>query len=139
MTAVEEITRGPDYRPSIDMLETGDIDPDRFDHRAHVYVAWRYLRQFGLVDGMVRFSAALRRLTVLLGVEGKYHETITLFFMMAIADRLGTDRQEDWDSFCLRNNDLIGGGSLLSRHYSPAVLGSDEARMHFVLPDTPLT
>ena len=92
---------------SIEDFEQGDIDPDQFDHEAHVFVGWSYLQQYEPEDSIARFSEALRRLTKKLGNEWKYHETITWFFMILIAERRAKLESHDWHTFKRRNADLF--------------------------------
>ena len=123
-------------RISVAALEDGSIDAQAFDHAAHVYAAWLYLEQYAPADALAAFSAALQRLTHKLGVPGKYHETITWFYMLLIAERRAAGCGGDWaefrhdnpDLFC-RDNDIIG------RYYSNDLLASERARKAFVLPD----
>jgi hypothetical protein len=120
---------------SVDAFERGVIDPESFDHEAHVYVAWLYLERYPLPAALEKFDAALRRLTVKLGVPGKYHATITWFFLLLIGQRRAEEPGADWWAFRRRNGDLIDGGGILLRHYRPETLASDRARQSFVLPD----
>ena len=125
-------------RPDIDIsrFEAGDVDPAEFTHAAHVYVAWLYLTETTLPDAILRYSAALKQLTRNLGLESKYHETITWFFLIEIAERLSHGTTSGWHDFATRNADLLDEGStLLSRCYSKARLTSDLARRQFILPD----
>jgi hypothetical protein len=126
---------------SIEAFEDGAVDPDQFDHEAHIYVGWSYLEQFELEEAIDRFSAALRRLTKKLGVETKYHETITWFFMILIADRRSTSETNNWQVFRQCNADLFARRpSIVSQYYSNERLGTSLARTQFVLPDrVPLT
>ncbi len=119
---------------TIERFEAGDIDHDRFNHEAHVYVAWLYVGQYELSEAITRFDAGLKRLVIKLGVAGKYHATLTWFFLFLIADRVKAD--EPWPVFKRRNPDLINGSKeTLSRYYSKEYLFSDRARERFVLPD----
>jgi hypothetical protein len=119
---------------TIQQFEQGQVDPERFDHEAHVHIGWLYLREFELPDALRRFDAALRRLTTQLGVPGKYHATITWLFLLLINER--ADRNEDWETFRSHNQDLIDDSrTMLHRYYSEDRLFSDDARQHFVLPD----
>lgn len=121
---------------SIEDFEKGAIDPEQFNHEAHAYVAWSYLQRYELLDSITRFCGALRRLTKKLGVESKYHETITWFFMIQIAERKPKPDLDDWQTFKRRNADLFATRpSILSRYYSDQRLGSSIARTQFVLPD----
>ncbi len=121
-------------RLSIEQFEAGDIDAERFDHEAHVYMGWLYVQAFDFADAVARFDAALRRLTARLGVPGKYHATIPWLVLVLINERAEPD--ESWDAFKSRNADLMRDSkATLQRYYSDTLLSSDAARQHFVLPD----
>ena len=121
---------------SVEAFERGEVDADAFDHEAHVYVAWLYLERFPLPAALEKFDAALRRMTVKLGVPGKYHATITWFFLLLIGERRSADPGVDWHRFRRQNADLIEDGRILERYYSRQTLASARARRTFVLPDT---
>jgi len=117
-------------------VERGTIDAERFGHEAHVYAAWLFVNEYGPDVAADRFAKALKRLTTSLGEPGKYHETITRFYMALIAERQGQRPDADWPAFKTANGDLFGrSGNVLSRYYSRERLASDEARRAFVLPD----
>ncbi len=119
---------------SVDAFERGTIDAAEFDHEAHVYVAWSYLDRYPLTVAIERFSNALKSLTDKLGVPDKYHETITWFYLLLIAER--RHATESWEAFRRDNEDLFNpGDSVLTRYYRPATLASDRAKRSFVLPD----
>lgn len=121
---------------SIEDFERGDIDPDQFDHEAHLFVGWSYLQKYALQESIARFSEALRRLTKKLGIESKYHETITWFFMILIAERRAGRGSDDWQAFKRRNADLFARRpTIMNAYYSDERLASPMARSQFVLPD----
>jgi len=120
-------------RISIQQFESGQVDAEQFDHEAHVYVGWLFVRTFELGEAIARYDTALKRLTRKLGVPDKYHATITWLFLMLINERASDD---DWLSFVSRNQDLLADSkSTLQKYYSEELLFSDRARKHFVLPD----
>lgn len=122
--------------PGLDEFEAGTLDPEAFDHEAHVYIAWRLLREEALAGATHRFTAALRRLTRKLGIEAKYHETISWFYMALIAERLAQQKDLDWVSFIEANPDLAADAmKLLERYYSTERLWSNLAKQQFLLPD----
>ena len=124
------------YLPDIAAFESGAIDVQRFDHRAHLHVGWCYLREYPLAEAITRFTAALRALTVRVGATGKYHETVSWFFMILIAERMAGMPAGDWEAFGHANGDLLNDArGLLRRHYSDECLASERARRRFVLPD----
>lgn len=119
---------------TIEKFEASDIDPDHFDHEAHVYIGWLYVREYELPEALAKFDAGLKRLVIKLNAEGKYHATITWFFLFLISERCEAD--EPWHDFKRRNADIVGGSrDVLSRYYSDAYLFSDRARERFLLPD----
>ncbi len=122
---------------TLEAFESGTLDVDAFDHDAHIYVAWLYLEQYPVLQATRRYSDALRRLTSKLGIPGKYHETITWFFMLLIDERRRNSAETDWYLFRRSNEDLFARGeqSILHRYYRGETLGSEQARQAFVLPD----
>ena len=122
--------------PTIEQFESLDIDPAGFDHEAHVYVAWSYLQICDLLEAIRRYRETLIRLTRTLGVPGKYHETMTWFYLLAVAERATGDQAADWALFRASNPDLFRRNpSLIRRFYSEGRLASELARAQFVLPD----
>ena len=93
----------------------------------------------GVVDleALPRFSAALKRFATAKEAAGKYHETITVAFMLLIADRLHRNRGTNWSQFAAANPDLFAHPSPLATFYSDTLLTSDRARETFLFPDKP--
>jgi hypothetical protein len=133
--------KNPAYFGDIDIaaFEAGDISADDFTHEAHLFIGWSYLQQTDLQTGILRFTRALKRLTKKLGVPGKYHETISSFFMIILGERQRSSPPGSWPQFKDQNPDLFDGAKdVLSRYYTKGRLESDLAREQFLLPDRPL-
>ena len=136
MRPAQEIAASCGDFPSVDEFEAGTVQPETFNHRAHVYVAWCYLQRCGLAEAAQRYTAALRRLTRKLGVPGKYNETISWFFLVIIAEKIAASPAASWQQFSSTHPDLCeDGGGMLGRYYSKSRLHSDAARRSFLLPD----
>lgn len=119
-----------------DEFEAGTFDVASFDHEAHVYVGWSMLTRYSLPETLSRFTRALLGLTQRLGLQGKYHETISWFYLIMIAERRTGDAACDWDEFRRLNPDLLSSNSgLIGQYYSADRLKSEIARRVFVLPD----
>jgi hypothetical protein len=117
-------------------FESTELPADQFSHGAHVRVAWWYLRTSPLPEALTRFSQALKRFAASKGAPGKYHETITVAYMLLIAERLDRAGQLTWPEFAAANPDLLTRHpSVLATYYSEAILASDRARQVFVMPD----
>ena len=117
-------------------FESTELPADQFTHENHVRVAWWYLGQGSLPDALVRFSNALSRFADTKGASGKYHETITVAYMLVIADRLADRADWSWDQFAAANPDLfVRSPSPLAAFYTQETLTSERARRTFVMPD----
>lgn len=118
---------------SVEDFSAGNIDPAQFDHAAHIEVAWRFLDKYGPDTGSRIFREELIRLSIELGAPGKFHETITRFFLEEIAARMRSN--QDWEAFREQNDELFDGREILGRFYSTDTLNSDEARYRYIAPD----
>jgi hypothetical protein len=118
-------------------FEAGLEPKGGFHHAQHVRVAWLYLRAHSLPDALGRFTRALRAFAAAHGKPDLYHETITIAFMLVIAERAGeADAPSTWDAFATRNADLLAWKpSVLDRYYRNETLWSDRAKRGFVMPD----
>jgi len=117
-------------------FESVTLAAPAFDQVAHVRVGWWYLRHYPLGAAIDRFRTGIRRFAEANGAGRKYHETITVAYMLAIAERLADARALDWPAFAVRHPELFQRTpSLVDRCYSKAVLDSDRARATFVMPD----
>jgi hypothetical protein len=120
----------------IDGFESTTLPAGQFTHEAHVRVAWWYLTHLPMLEAVAAFSAGLRRFASANGAAGKYHETVTLAWMLLIASRLVGGEHSVWTEFARRNPDLfVPRPSPLAAYYSAETLASERARSGFVLPD----
>jgi hypothetical protein len=119
-------------RTIIDAFERFDVAD--FHHRDHVRLAWAYLREYELVEALVRFREALRKFAAHKGLPGLYHETITLMFLLLIRERC--ERHTSFEELEASSPELFNWKpSLVDRYYGEATLQSDRARAALVLPD----
>ncbi len=116
-------------------FESAELPPDSFSHVEHVRAAWWYLERYPFPDALGRFCDAIRRFAAAKGKAERYHETITVAYMLLIAERLDNMRGATWTEFADRNGDLLERKpSILARYYSDETLASDRARRVFVMP-----
>jgi len=120
-------------RELVQWMEECTLPPAAFDHRAHVRLAWIYLRERPLLEALSHFIDTLRRYASSLGAAAKYHETITYAFVFLIHERMQRQDAETFDDFLEANADLLG--PILTRYYRAETLASDFAKRTFVLPD----
>ena len=116
-------------------FEAGKLDPKIFSHEMHVRVGWIFVCRFPPAEAMTRFADKLKAWATALKIPGKYHETITWFFMLLINERQTRQKADTFEAFIAENRDLIAKPSILERYYKRETLASDYARSHYVLPD----
>ncbi len=117
----------------VEAFENCTLPSDQFPHRAHVRLAWLYLRDGSLLDALVRFVEGLKRYAGSLGASAKYHETVTWAYMFLIHERMAREEHASFDAFASANTDLFNG--VLEKYYSKETLSSDLARRSFLMPD----
>ena len=117
-------------------FETATLPAAAFSHVDHVRVAWCYLTRHAFPDALARFCDALRRFAAVHGVADRYHETITVAYVLLIAERLDAMRGQPWSAFAAAHPELLSWKpSILSQYYSDETLQSPRARRVFVMPD----
>lgn len=123
-------------------FEDGSLPFDRWNHRAHVKVAFLYLREHLFEQALEKMRAGIKAYNAVHqvpdGPTSGYHETTTVAFLHLIAAAMAaygeTFPTPDADSFCDTHPQLM------SRHalrffYSPARRGHPDAKTSFVEPD----
>lgn len=118
-------------------FESCTLPRSEWTHRAHLRMAYLYLRECPDVDALLpavreriqNFNQANRNRT-------GYHETVTTAFLRLIRDRMAHGGVATFAEFERDNADLFeSGGGVLLRHYSRETLFSPDARRSYVPPD----
>ena len=118
-------------------FEACEVAPASFDHAAHVRLAYVYLCGQSIDTAVERMKASLLAFRAHLGVDpGKYHETITRAWIMAV-DHFMQQSAHGYDSAAafMQANPVLLDTRVMLTHYSAEVLFSPEARRSFVQPD----
>jgi hypothetical protein len=125
-TEIENIVRA---------FEACETNADDFKHPEHLVVAVCYLETLGREATVERMRSALMRFLDHHGVDRKqYNETITVFWIEVVAEKLNGMRGASLVEKCNEVIESMSGG-LMFEYYSPERLWSDEARNAFVSPD----
>ena len=116
-------------------FEVGDVLPAEFGHRAHLRVAWVYLREAPSVEAAVdHMRSAIRRFAAAAGASRKYHETLTVLWMRLLADVRSQGASGELADV-LRAYPDLADKDLPLRFYTRDRLFGDEARAGWVEPD----
>ncbi|HET7847405.1 MAG TPA: hypothetical protein VFL72_07930 [Acidimicrobiia bacterium] len=107
---------------------------DYLDHQAHLRFAWAVLDEADDIDDAVRVvSLTVRHVSELGGNPGKYHETVTVFWIRLMAHlRERYPDLENVEQMVERYPAALDPG-LPNRHWSD--LDSPQARTSWVEPD----
>ena len=119
-------------------FEACEFAPAAFDHAAHVRLAYIYLCEHSIDAAVERMKASLLAFLAHLGVDpGKYHETITRAWIIAVHHFMTRSQQHSYDSAAafMEANPALLDSQIMLTHYSAEVLFSSEARRSFVQPD----
>lgn len=131
------MANGLDDQVFIAAFEDASLATAQFHHDDHVRLAWLFLQQDELPAAINRFSTGLKKFAAAHGLDGLYHETITLAYLLLINERM--DRQgepQSWSDFAAQNPNLLAPPrTLLGRYYTEAALSAPRAREVFVFPD----
>jgi len=107
---------------------------DYLDHKAHLRFAWAVLDEADGVDDAVRVvSLTIRHVSELAGNPGKYHETVTVFWIRLMAHLRETYPDLENVEQLLERYPPASDPGLPGRHWSD--LDSPEARTTWVEPD----
>jgi len=106
-----------------------------FRHRDHLRLAWLQVRRFGPNGGAAAVTLGIRRFAEAHGAPGKYHETMTQFWVRAVAHM--TRKRPDIDDFddFLKAFPMLLDKGLPFRHWNRETMLSPEARAAWVEPD----
>ena len=123
-------------------FEASEIPMSEWDQRAHVKVAFLYLREHGEEGALERMRAGVKRINVAHQVPEEklrgYNETTTVAFLRIVdAVRLAYEEiypAETADEFCDLHPELMNK-HVLRFFYSPARRGHPEAKERFIEPD----
>jgi len=121
----------------LERFEGQTLSEAEFRHSDHVRLAWLYLRNLALPEAISTFSSGLKQFATRFGKPDRYHETITLAYLLIINERMvrGPARST-WTDFATENADLFKWkGGILDAYYRPETLTSDLARRVFVFPE----
>jgi hypothetical protein len=117
-------------------LESCTYAPDRFDHRAHVRLAYVCLVGSDPDAALERIRSALKAFLVHLSEDGsKYHETITRAWILAVRHFMEVSQASASADEFIDANPALLDRKIMMTHYSAELLFSDEARARFIEPD----
>jgi hypothetical protein len=106
-----------------------------FRHRDHLRLAWLQVSRLGPEGAVEAVTQGIRRFAATHGAAGKYHETMTQFWVRVVAHlEAARPDVEEFDRF-LETFPFLLDKSLPFRHWRRETMMSPEARADWMEPD----
>ncbi len=119
-------------------FRTSTLPAAEWHHRSHLRVALLHVTRWELDEAHVRMRVGIIRLNAFHGLEETitrgYHETLTRFWLVAVAAHATTPPAANSRAFCDAHPELLEREYPL-RFYSQPLLFSASARAAFIAPD----
>lgn len=117
---------------------TSQLPAEHWTHRAHLRVAWMFLKRHPLDEAHVLMRVGIIRLNAFHGLvetpSRGYHDTLTRVWLSLVAALMKTTDARSSDAFVDACMGSLGKEAVL-RHYSRERVTSLRARAIFVEPD----
>ena len=115
-------------------FEAGQIANESFHHRDHLRLAWIQIRRLGLEGASDAVAGAILKFAAHHGRADRYHDTMTRFWLRAVALGINRHRSLRFDDLLAAEPHLLDK-NLPFQHWSREQMASDEARRQWVEPD----
>ncbi|XP_077980655.1 uncharacterized protein LOC144435888 [Glandiceps talaboti] len=107
-------------------------------HAAHLRMAWNYIREHGRDAAVPLIKMGIKKYNEQNKekIERGYHETVTMFYIYAVADAIRQSDHPDltFEEF-IEKNKYLTDRDLLFRYYSPHLINTHKAKTEFETPD----
>ncbi|MCB0638204.1 MAG: hypothetical protein KDC54_16355 [Lewinella sp.] len=112
------------------------LDPILFTHEAHLRLAWIHLRQADPAAVSNLLCTQIPRYASHVGAPGKFHRTVTVAAVYAVAHFMQNDEATTFPAFLAAHPRLkTHFRELLATHYSFDIFASEKARVDYLPPD----
>ena len=116
-------------------FEACAIQPTEFNHEAHLRLAYVYLVEHAPAGAHERMRQSLLAFLAHHGIPpGKYHETLTKAWVLAVSHFMDRAPSSSFAEFAANSQPLLSSKAMLT-HYTAERLFSPEARASYVAPD----
>ncbi|ORZ25293.1 flavin reductase like domain-domain-containing protein [Absidia repens] len=129
--------RGVGEQVFMSAYEDCSLDTRHWMHRAHLRMAWNYLRDTGDTEKATPLIKRQLQIHFDKNDHLQYHETITSFYIHLIDLAIKANHGKDKDDFFdfMERFPILTNPQSIQHYYSPQLLKSPLARSSFLLPD----
>lgn len=120
----------------IQAFETEKFPAEKFNHTAHIKLAWIYLDQFGEETAIAKTCEAIKNFDQLHGDGTKYHITLTVAAVKAVHHFRQKSNATTFEEFIVEFPRLTSSfKELLLQHYGKEVIADPKAKTTYLEPD----
>jgi hypothetical protein len=119
----------------LSLFESCELPRRMWNHRAHVTVAYLYLRRYGWPEAIAKIREGIQTYNAVAGQGVGYHETITRTWMTLIHAVMQNHGASDCARHFFNRHTYLLDKTLPLLFYSDERIMSGEARKKFVEPD----
>jgi hypothetical protein len=113
----------------------GTLPPSEFRHKGHLRLAWLVLRDHTPDEATRIVSHEILKLATSQGAQGRFHETLTRFWVYMIRHAMENSPDVKSIDELLENFPFLLEKDLPYRHWSRDTIDSGAARISWIPPD----
>ena len=113
----------------------GSLAGSEFRHRGHLRLAWLVLQHHSPDEAARILSREIQRFAASQGSPGRYHETLTRFWVQLVSHAMSEAPQVKGIDELIERFPLLLKKDLPYRHWTRATFDSQNARSDWVPPD----
>jgi hypothetical protein len=113
----------------------GTLPPSEFKHKGHLRLAWLVLKNHELAEASRIVSHEIRRLATSQGAQGRFHETLTRFWVYMVKHAMENSADVNSIDGLLEDFPFLLEKDLPYRHWSRDIFDSSAARASWIPPD----
>ena len=120
----------------IEQFKNGSLNPQIFNHEAHLRLAWLYIDMFGIKQAEKDIQKQLQNFVEIVGAKDKYHKTLTIVAIRIVNHFMQKSETNNFTDFINEFPQLKSEfKELVSTHYSFNIFNSERARSEYLEPD----
>lgn len=110
--------------------------PQSFTHEAHLRLAWIHINKYGIEQAEENVSKQIYAFAKSLSAESKFHKTVTVAAVKAVAHFMGKSDSKDFQALLTEFPRLKSEfKELMNAHYSGNIFEDESARKAYKSPD----
>ena len=117
-------------------FQSCQLDPQLFNHEAHLRIAWIYINKFGLDAAIESMCEDLYNYVDHLSAKDKFNKTLTVAAIRAVDHFNKRSLSLSFVDFIKRYPQLKNDFKrLIASHYKTDIFNSPSAKLHYLEPD----